>query len=66
MTRPMTTQLKTVQQGLVLLMDIHEDQTDMNEHTIKALKEIVGLVEKIEASHGLLEARVQMLEADDD
>ena len=58
-----STPLENVQKMTLFLADAADDQADTNRHIIETLKELVVLLEKMEASNALLEARVQFLEA---
>ena len=60
------TPMETLQKLTLLLADQIEDQSDINDEMIKALSEVVELLTKMEAANGLLEARVQFLEANND
>ena len=61
---PKDTPLMKVQRLTLLLADHADDQRAVNDSIVKTLAEMTGLFEKMEAANGLLEARVQMLEAD--
>lgn len=60
------TPMETLQKLTLLLADQIEDQSDINDEMIKALSEVVRLLTTMEAANGLLEARVQFLEANND
>jgi hypothetical protein len=58
--------MKSKLEALVKLVgDVIDDQITVNDQMIKAQRDIVTLLESMEAANGLLEARVQMLEAND-
>ena len=60
------TDMENVQKAVILLMDQASDQRDTNTSVLEVVSDIVKVMESMDASNALLEARVQMLEADND
>ena len=59
------TDMENVQKAVILLMDQASDQRDTNTSVLEVVSDITKLLESMDASNALLEARVQMLEAQD-
>jgi hypothetical protein len=59
-----STELENVQKLTILLTDKAQDNGDAIIMTLDLIADITDILKSVEAANGLLEARVQMLEAD--
>lgn len=57
--------LNNVQRLVLLLADAYDDQVGTNKRVIETLNSLVDVIDASEATISLLEARVQMLEANE-